>query len=602
MSVVSLPLLRGFARDDVAVWRDDGVALRGITAGNFCGAVERLARKLPISRHAINYCEDPLAFLVGSAAALVAGQTLILPQSRAEQTATELLGRYADAFCLVGVQDPAGAAERARFVVADADLHAEVASWPPPAIVASHIAAILFTSGTTGVPEAQPKTWASLVAGARAFAGTFGAPARDEAIIGTVAPQHMFGFETTVVAAWQCGGPVIAARPMFPADLHALLARAATAGVGGAWLMTTPLQLRVFRAGMTSATGLRRIIVSTMPLAPELAQSVERGWSVPVEEVYGCTEGGLLAARRTALDAAFAPASGLTFAIGDEGVTEVSGGHLAAPIRLNDRLRWRDDSDANEPPGSRQARVAHDAPPNPRRFELIGRDADMVKIAGKRTTLVALTRQLLAIPGVDDGVFFLPSPDAERTAAVAVAARHTLASLRRGLAQRIDGAFMPRPLVLAKALPRNAQGKLPLAALRTLAGIASPVPGHAHGSHIRAHSASHQTVPDVHEDACTFAADHPALPGHFPGRPVVPGVVLLDRVDALLRRRGLRIAECIRVKFLEPVAPLEPLALRVEVDANLAARFTIHHADRCAVSGSLSLRRCGPICDADARS
>lgn len=62
-------------------------------------------------------------------------------------------------------------------------------------------------------------------------------------------------------------------------------------------------------------------------------------------------------------------------------------------------------------------------------------------------------------------------------------------------------------------------------------------------------------------------ADHPALPGHFPGRPVVPGVVVLDRVLAAIEAGHgplgpLRLPQ---VKFVQPLLPGE--AARIEIDA-----------------------------------
>src|SRR4051794_13051205 len=152
----SSALLRGFARDDVAVWRDDGDRLRPVGAGNFCGAVLRLSRRLPAASHAINYCEDPLSFLLAGAAALAAGQTLILPQSRARQSIATLVAHYPDAYCLADGGVPMGPDARAYIVAEDDEPDTGLVAWPPPEIANSHAAAILFTSGTTGVAQAHP--------------------------------------------------------------------------------------------------------------------------------------------------------------------------------------------------------------------------------------------------------------------------------------------------------------------------------------------------------------------------------------------------------------------------------------------------------------
>ncbi len=57
------------------------------------------------------------------------------------------------------------------------------------------------------------------------------------------------------------------------------------------------------------------------------------------------------------------------------------------------------------------------------------------------------------------------------------------------------------------------------------------------------------------------SSDHPALPGHFPGNPVVPGVVLLDEAFALilLAHCGRTLAGLPAVKFTAPVGPDQPI-------------------------------------------
>ena len=70
--------------------------------------------------------------------------------------------------------------------------------------------------------------------------------------------------------------------------------------------------------------------------------------------------------------------------------------------------------------------------------------------------------------------------------------------------------------------------------------------------------------------------DHPALPGHFPGRPIVPGVVVLDRVlDAIERNHGaLGALRLPQVKFVQPLLPGDVADIALEsVDAGEGGRW-----------------------------
>lgn len=79
----------------------------------------------------------------------------------------------------------------------------------------------------------------------------------------------------------------------------------------------------------------------------------------------------------------------------------------------------------------------------------------------------------------------------------------------------------------------------------------------------------------MHHDDFRIPATHPSLAGHFPGNPVVPGVVVLDEVAAALRHRhGRRIAGFSQVKFVAPLLPEQIAVLRLEL-AGERLRFRV---------------------------
>lgn len=85
-----------------------------------------------------------------------------------------------------------------------------------------------------------------------------------------------------------------------------------------------------------------------------------------------------------------------------------------------------------------------------------------------------------------------------------------------------------------------------------------------------------------------FDAAHPSFAGHFPGRPIVAGVLLLEAAATALRDwRGLAVSQVVDAKFLAPLLPGEDAELElVALDAS-RFRFTIRRAAETLARGTL---------------
>lgn len=410
---------------------------RNVTAGQFAADALRLADALPHAPYAINICNGRYAFAVGFAAALLRGLPSLLTSDRSLARLAGLAARYPGAVTIADAEQPGWNA-----TLVPGPGHATTSS---PAIAAGQCAAIVFTSGSTGEPVAHAKLWGALAARSRSAGLAFSlAGSAPVSVVGMVPPQHMYGFETTILLPLHAAASAWCGPTFYPADIRA----AAETLPGPLMLVTTPLQLRTLLSDGTALPPLQRIVSATAPLDPAVAQAAEQRWATEVWEIFGATEVGSIASRRTTAGPGWAPYPCVRLTNAPLGL--VVEAEAAVPTVLDDAVHL----------------LACGG------FELIGRRADVVKLGGHRASLAGLNQVLTAVTGVDDGVF-VPPTDGEhggnaRMTAVVVAPDASAAAILTALRGQIDPLFLPRRIVHVDRLPRNELGKLSATAVRAL--------------------------------------------------------------------------------------------------------------------------------------
>lgn len=426
------------------------VAWRGrqpLRVTDFMRDVGVVAAALPARRYLVNLCSDRYRFAVGLAAALLRDQVSLLPPAHTPELLSTLKQGYAGLYAL---SDGSASGDVMETIVYPET--AATAAGPGQELVFpdAQLAAIAFTSGSTGEPTPHPKSWGRLALGAAGEARALNLAGLSGAVlVGTVPPQHMYGLESTVLLAVHNGLALHAGRPFYPADIRTALEDIPSERV----LVTTPVHLRALLAEESRLPALRLILSATAPLSAAIAAESEARYGAPLHEIYGFTEAGMVASRRTTQGPQWHALPGVRLWRDTAGV-KAGGGHVQTDAVFNDVVELED---------------AYT-------FVLHGRTADLVNIAGKRTSLAYLDQQLSAIDGVEDGVFFMP-PEAPagitRLMAFVVAPRLSREALLFALRERIDPAFLPRPLYFVPSLPRNATGKLTRDALMRLAASCS---------------------------------------------------------------------------------------------------------------------------------
>lgn len=396
----------------------------------FIAEVRTFAAQLPDHRYVINLHADRYLYLRAFCAALVAGQCTLMPPNRQPHTLQRLRELYDEPYTVGESGDEN----------VDASGDSSI-----PDIPGEQSAVIAFTSGSTGSPTPNLKSWRTLRAGSLSNRDVI----LDETdasfnVVATVPPQHMWGMETSILLPLIAPLAVSCKTPFYPQDIADALQSVPEPKM----LVSSPIHLETLLKSGVKLPNIEKIITATAPLAKQLAIDLETAFNTRVQDIFGCSESGILATRRTSVDEDWTYSDTFDLTIKDDGVV-ISAAHLPEDVLLPDIIEL---TAAN-------------------RFRWIGRQQDMVNIAGKRGSLADLNFHLHDIPGVVDGVIFAPGDNEHsqrRLAALVVAPDMDGSDILKALKDRVEPVFLPRPIYMVSELPRLETGKLETGALWTL--------------------------------------------------------------------------------------------------------------------------------------
>mgnify|MGYP000232871437 CR=1 FL=1 len=416
--------------------RNIGLERGVITTAQFLAHVYQVADTLPAGSYAINLCENRYLFLVGFCAVILRGHVNLLPPNKNIATQNELSENYAGSYIIHDGSDVVADIPSVNILSMFFDSKSCV-QHAPPTIANAQLACISFTSGSTGKSKPNLKYWHTLHRSS-AINYEFMVPDNPETIyqLATMPAQHMWGLETSVLLAMFSNICMSDAKPLFPQDIYETLEKLPSPRM----LVSTPVHLRALHADAEHAEQLHSVLCATSPLTVELAKEIEEAFSAPLREVYGCSEVGSMAVRQTAIEDSWLKFSGIEFSQ-EAGTTTVTAEHLPSATILQDVLEFQSHY----------------------RFVLAGRASDLVKIAGKRGSLFTINEALLRFQGLEDGIVFYPHEANQVTRLVAIVALKEgvqKAELLAFLKQHLDSAFVPRPVYVVDALPRETNGKL----------------------------------------------------------------------------------------------------------------------------------------------
>ena len=431
----------------------------------------------------------------------------------------------------------------------------------------------LCTSGSSGEPKLIDKCLGQLANEVQALETLWGERLGNAEIIGSVATQHIYGLLFRVL--WPlCAGRRIQPKALpFPEDLQL----ASLPQADFAWI-TSPALLKRMGDNLDWAalSRVRQVFSSGGALPAEAARSLHQRLDQWPTEIYGSSETGGIGWRQGGEH--WQPFAEVQLELDEQGALRLTSPYLPAG-------HWEQMADA--------AQIDADG-----RFRLGARLDRIVKLEEKRISLPLLEQALAQHAWVSEArLGVLQQGRAFLGALVALSPEglHVLRNqgrrsltegLRQHLAEHCEPIALPRRWRLLAQLPYSSQGKLSQALVEQL--LTAERPTRIEPSSAREQDGEWHLELDIPLDLAHFS-------GHFPGTPVLPGVVQIDWAQHLARQLirdlpaqfgGMEV-----LKFQQLVRPGDRLQLTLRFDAERGKlHFTFRNGDASCSSGRILLK------------
>ena len=389
------------------------------------------------------------------------------------------------------------------------------------------------TSGSTGSAKHIVKTFESLAKEVAMHRSRLkDILAKKPVFLSTVDPTHMYG------TLWRRMLPEAAgceADPSVIGTPEELIAKMSAAQ--SVFLVTTPsfiAHLARYADGYEIPRNVVALTTSGALLEPRVAEAAKRIFGVVPLEIFGSTEtGGVAWRRQDGGDGLWRVFDPVKVGISENGTLKVQ-----SPFSF--KRGWYEMGDGVE------------LEPDGRAFKLLGRRDRMVKIAEERVDLAEMEALASgALGGVEVHLVKLDGETGPILGAVVEGESRPPLEMRSALLKVFPKGTLPRRFRFVKEIARNEQGKVTDGYLRSLFERPSEPP----------------SKPGKVEIPVRYEAGEPCFDGHFPGFPILPGVIQLGRaVDEA--RRAFAIASPLKtvkkMKFMSPIRPGMGVTLALE--------------------------------------